>query len=85
MVEICNWHKLINFKFQRVFPKDICFCFVSSNSRKWGLGIREIMCSIITFPFLLVSVSSMKAKCEKFLKEFDKLEFNDDIDDGKFA
>jgi hypothetical protein len=27
----------------------------------------------------------MKAKCEKFLKEFDKLEFNDDIDEGKFA
>jgi hypothetical protein len=26
----------------------------------------------------------MKAKCEKFLKEFDKLEFNDDIDEGKF-
>ena len=38
----------------------------------------------ITISFFLVSVNSMKAQCEKFLKEFDKLEFNDDIDDGKF-
>ena len=34
--------------------------------------------------FFLVSVNCMKAKCEKFLKEFDKLEFNDDIDEGNF-